>query len=141
MISRKCIALFIAFLLLVSNTGLAFNVHFCGGQISAITSVYNKSKVCQMPAPVAEKKCCAKKLAVSHKKCCSDKELNLKGKTGDVIVKAISLQAEMPMVFPTQVGFAFSEIATFHNRSASTYYCDAHAPPLFKLYCRYIYYA
>jgi len=34
---KKCTGLFLAFLLLVSNIGFAFDVHYCGGKIASIS--------------------------------------------------------------------------------------------------------
>ena len=73
---KKHIALLLAFFLLISNSGLALNVHYCGEKIAAISSVFSDEEVCEMPVK-KEKSCCAKK-EVTHKKCCSDKEVNLK---------------------------------------------------------------
>lgn len=122
-----------AFLLLVSNAGLAFNVHFCGGSISSISSVYN--------TPGAEKDCCGKSIVTSHKKCCTDKVVNLKGKTDYGVVKAFSFQADMLFVVHPVKPVVFSHNMVYKTCQVSTYYCDAHAPPLFKLYTQYIFYA
>jgi len=56
---KKQICLFLAFFLLVSNSGLAFNVHFCKGKIASVSSVFSKEEVCKMLI-VKEKACCAK---------------------------------------------------------------------------------
>jgi hypothetical protein len=34
---KKQISIFLAILLLVSNVGLAFNVHYCGGEIASVS--------------------------------------------------------------------------------------------------------
>ena len=52
MIFKKQLSILIAFLVLVSNSGLAFNVHFCEGKIASITSVFSKEEVCDMPIVV-----------------------------------------------------------------------------------------
>ena len=76
---KKQICLFVAFFLLVSNSGLAFNVHFCEGKIASISSIFSKEEVCKML--IKKEKACCVKLEASHKKCCSDKKVNLKNKT------------------------------------------------------------
>ena len=81
---KKHIILLLAILVLVSNSGLAFNVHFCEDKIASITTVFSKEEVCVTPEK--EDTCCAK-LEKTHKKCCSDKEVNLKNKTEKVVVK------------------------------------------------------
>jgi|SRR5690606_7097214 len=137
---RKCTSLFLAFLLLVSNIGLAFNVHFCEGKIAAVSSVYNVDEVCEMPAAPAEKACCAE-AKKDHESCCKDKTVDLQDKSDDKIVKTFSfsvlaLAPELDWK-PVQV---YDEIP-FAKESASNYYCDGHSPPLFKLYSQYIFYA
>ena len=82
---KKHISLLLAFFLLVSNSGLAINVHFCEGKIAAVTSVFSKEEICKLPVE-EEKSCCAKP-DPQHKKCCSDKEVNLKNKTFNLILK------------------------------------------------------
>ena len=34
---KKCTGLFLALLLLVSNIGFAFDVHYCGGKIASVS--------------------------------------------------------------------------------------------------------
>ena len=46
MIFKKHISLLIALLVLVSNSGLAFNVHYCEGKIASISSVFSDEEVC-----------------------------------------------------------------------------------------------
>lgn len=48
---KKCTGLFLAFLLLVSNIGFAFDVHYCGGEIASVS--LNTSVTAS-----TEKKCC-----------------------------------------------------------------------------------
>jgi hypothetical protein len=138
---KKCTSLFLAFLLLVSSGGLAFNVHYCGGKIASVSSVYNVEEVCEMPAVPVDKACCAKKLAVEHKKCCSDKVVDFKGKANDVVVKVFSFQIVAPFVNPILEPLIFTPVFISQKQQHTTYYCDAHAPPFFKLYSQYIFYA
>ncbi len=132
--------MFVAFLLLVSNIGLAFNVHYCEGEIASVSSVYNVNEVCEMlPAPT-EKACCAE-AKKDHESCCDDKTVDLQDKSDDKIVKTFSFSAIaiLPVIDCNPVHI--SEEVPVVQESNSTYYCDAHAPPLFKLYSQYIFYA
>lgn len=135
MIFKKHISLLLAFFLLVSNSGLAINVHYCEGKIAAISSVFSKEEVCE--APIKEEKSCCAKPDPQHKKCCSDKEVNLKNKTEKMVVKTISFDLHS-VYFPNEwKPFVFNaRLATSYANSV-VYYCDANAPPLFKLYCQY----
>ncbi len=148
MFLRKQIAVIVAILVLISNSGLAFNIHYCGNKVSGISSVFSKEESCtpsdnqktKKTAVNNEKKCCSKK-ETSHKKCCSDKELNLKNKTEKIVIKTISFDFE-PAFFNEVTQ---SEILLLTKEQiihqTSKYYCDAHAPPLYKLYCQYTFYA
>jgi hypothetical protein len=48
---KKCTGLLLAFLLLVSNIGFAFDVHYCGGEIASVS--LNTTATAS-----PEKKCC-----------------------------------------------------------------------------------
>lgn len=139
MFIRKQIAVIVAILVLVSNSGLAFNVHFCGGKIASITSVFSDGEVCSMTVKEV-KSCCAKKQKIS-KKCCSDKEVNLKNKTEKIVVKTISFDFE-PAFFIDTISFnqiLLNKVDIQHQ--IFEYYCDANAPPFYQLYCQYTFYA
>ncbi len=140
---RKHICLFLAFFVLVSNSGLAFNVHYCEGKIAAISSVFSREEVCddtnyfanQKPLQV-EKVCCAKK-AVTHKKCCSDREVKLENKTEKVVIKTISFDLDSIFIYHDFNSFNFVFYPTSLTAQNRIYYCDSNAPPLYKLYCCY----
>jgi hypothetical protein len=136
---KKHLVLFLAFLLLVSNSGLAFNVHYCGDKIAAISSVFFKEEVCEVK--VEDAKACCAKVETNHKKCCSDKEVNLDDDTEKIIIKSFSFDNDTPFVFnPWQpIGF-FTTIEDIREQHIA-YYCEAHAPPLYQLYSQYIFYA
>ena len=138
---KKSIALLVAFLMLVSNAGFAMTVHYCGGKISSISSGFGNNKTCKKPQPEAEKTCCARKVSAHHKKCCSEKTVNRKAKAIDVIVKMASVNYTLPFVLPANKPVAFADVVWLDAENSPTYYCDAHAPPLFKLYKQYIFYA
>lgn len=132
---KKHISLFLAFFVLVSNSGLAFNVHYCEGKIAAISSVFSKEEVCKMP--VKETKSCCAKEQTTHKKCCSDKEVKLESKTEKVVIKTISFDLDSVFVFQDFNSFDFVFLPKTVTTQNVTYYCDANAPPLYKLYCQF----
>jgi hypothetical protein len=68
MIFKKQISVFLAFLLLVSNVGLAFNVHYCGGELASV------SLNSPLPSLKSEKGCC-EKVASEKDSCCKDKKV------------------------------------------------------------------
>jgi hypothetical protein len=136
---KRHISFFTALLILVSNSGLAFSVHYCEGKIASISSVFSKEEVCDM-AVMVEKTCCAKPV-ITHKDCCSDKKINLKNKTEKIIIKTISLDFE-PAYFSD---FKYQTFVALETQNSSNdnvaFYCEFNAPPLYKLYCQYTFYA
>lgn len=133
MIFKKHISVFLAFFLLVSNLGLAFNVHYCGDKIASISLKSN------FTATNSEKNCCG----VIEKKssCCKDKVINFQKKSDNFIVKAFSFQVDSPFIFQEWNPIYFTECSNFKSNKITSYFCDANAPPLFKLYSQYVFYA
>ena len=126
---KKHISLFLAILLLVSNAGLAFNVHYCGGEIASVSLTSIKT----------EKGCC-EKLASKKDSCCKDKKVVLQKKIDNGIVKSFSFQFDYAFVIPESHSVVFVGRDNFKNNSTLSYSCDANAPPLFKLYSQYLLY-
>lgn len=127
-----------ALLVLVSNVGLAFNVHYCGGEIAGISSVYHIDTASKENS-IPERGCCAAK-AKEGKTCCDDKIIKLKEKS-DVVVKTFSFHIDAPFVIQNWKPVVFAPYAKITNPQTNSYYCDAHAPPLYQLYSQYIFYA
>jgi hypothetical protein len=129
---KKCTGLFLAFLLLVSNIGFAFDVHYCGGEIASVSL---NTSVSASP----EKKCCG----ASEKKmsCCKDKIFHFEKKSDNATIKVFFFQLAFPAIIETYNPIAFLSIPNFKNNQITSYYSDANAPPLFKLYSQYIFYS
>ncbi|MCV9926673.1 hypothetical protein OIU83_03385 [Flavobacterium sp. LS1R49] len=130
---KRCTSLFLAFLLLVSNVGLAFDVHYCGGKLASIslnTTVQASSG----------KRCCG---AAQEKKssCCKDKVVHFEKKSDTATIKTFLFQLDFPFTIQEIKTVAFFSVPNFKSKQLTTYYSDAHAPPLFKLYHQYIFYA
>lgn len=135
----KGTSLVLAFLILVSNVGLAFNVHYCGGNIAGISSVYNFDASDAVKEIPSKKSCCAAKTDTS-KSCCKDKIVKI-DKKSEVTVKVFSFQIDAPFVLESWKPIVFTSVPTVQNNTIPTYYCDANAPPLYKLYSQYTFYA
>lgn len=131
---KKHISIFLAVLLLVSNLGLAFNVHYCGGKVSSVS--LNST----LPSFQSEKGCCEKKVTTKKDSCCKDKKIVIQKKTDNGIVKSFSFQFDYVCLVPEFQPVVFEEVSNFKNNQSLTYYCDANAPPLFKLYSQYLLY-
>ncbi|MES2805781.1 MAG: hypothetical protein V4652_09490 [Bacteroidota bacterium] len=130
---NKYISILLAFFVLVSNMGLAFNVRYCGSEITSVT----------LKTPVQdqklEKDCCGVVEKESH--CCKDKEVKFQKKTDDLIQKTVSFHPDFIFQMNEWNPSVFSFVSNFKNSPFLSYYCDANAPPFFKLYHQYIFYA
>jgi len=129
---KKCTSLFLAFLLLVSNVGMAFNVHYCAGEIASVSL--------ESQQQIKEKGCC-EKIVSKKDSCCKDKVFHFQKKSDNAIVKAFLFELNVPFLIQEWQPVVFSLISNFKGTQTTTYYCDANAPPLFKLYSQYIFYA
>ena len=133
MILRKHINILLTFFLLVSNLGLAFNVHYCDNDIASITINL---------APASQEKChecCG--IVEKDSKCCNNKIIKAEIKTDQIIVKTLSFDADFfPVTYDWKPVNFVSKIS-FKKRDNLTYYCDAHALPLYLLYSQYTLYA
>lgn len=139
MIFKKHISILIALLVLVSNSGLAFNVHYCEGKIASISSVFAEEEVCENRVVVKEF-CCVKPEA-THKECCSDKKVDLKNKTEKIIIKTISLDF-VPAFFTAYRNTITAAVCTpIKTTKNVAFYCETNAPPLYKLFCQLTFYA
>ena len=129
---KKCTSLFLAFLLLVSNVGMAFNVHYCAGEIASVSL--------ESQQQIKEKGCC-EKIVSKKDSCCKDKVFHFEKKSDNAIVKIFFFELNAPFLIQEWQPVVFSLTANFKITPVATYYCDANAPPLFKLYIQYIFYA
>ena len=129
---KKCTGLFLAFLLLVSNIGFAFDVHYCGGEIASVS--LNTSE-----AAAPEKSCCGSTEKKSS--CCKDKVVHIEKKSDNATFKMFFFQIAFPAVIQEYQPIAFLSVPNFKSNKIISYYTDANAPPLFKLYNQYIFYS
>ena len=133
MIFRKHISILLTVLLLVSNLGLAFNVHYCDDEIASITI---------NAAPTVEQtldECCG--IIEKNSECCNDKVIKAEIKSDQIIVKSVSFDVDFILVTHDWKPAIFVSKNNFRQRDSLTYYCDAHAPPLYLLYSQYTFYA
>jgi hypothetical protein len=129
---KKHISFLLAFFLLVSNSGMAFNVHYCGDEIASVSL---KTEI----AKDSESNCCGINEAKSH--CCKDKVVHFEKKSDNGILKAFAFNAISAFLIEDWKPIIFSSIQNFKSNKAASYFCDANAPPLFKQYHQYIFYS
>jgi len=133
---RKQICITLALLLLVSNTGFAFNVHYCGDEISSISSISFKT---YLSSNEIEKNCCGEIEKKSN--CCDNKVVHFQKKSETSLVHEFFQMAYIQMSNNDWNPNVTITISNFKKNSIPTYFCDANAPPYFKLYSQYIFYA
>jgi hypothetical protein len=129
---KKCTSFLLALLLLISNIGIAFNVHYCGDSIASISLKSESFSI------ISKKDCCNVVEKTSH--CCKNKIVHFEKKSNNSIIKVFSFELFTPSCIRTRKPISFV-LPSFEKSNILLYYCDAHAPPLFKLYSQYIFYA
>ncbi len=130
---RNQISVLLAVLILVSNIGLAFNVHYCNNSIASISLTSDFQKV------NSESNCCGVKQRKAS--CCKDKTFHFQKKSENVTFDTFTFFPDFTFIFESWQPFSFSKNVILQRDNKITYYCDAHAPPLFKLYHQFIFYA
>lgn len=132
---KRHISVFLTILFLASNVGFAFYVHYCGDSISSITLNPTASESSMQ----SEKNCC-KATATKKISCCKDKKIVVQKKTIDKIFKSFSFQFEAPFLVTEYKCVVFKTVSGFKSNVSLSYFCDANAPPFFKLYSQYLLY-
>lgn len=138
---KKHISFLLAIFLLVSNTGFAVGVHYCGGNVASVKPIFWKTSE---TLNKEEKGCCPPKVSTTTNKkdsCCKNKVVHFQKKSGKVTLNSISFQPDFIFLIEEWNPIIFSEFSNFEDSRITPYYCDANAPPLFKLYHQYIFYA
>lgn len=150
MLNKKYIAFIFLTIFLFTNVGWSINVHYCqGDSISNLSYLHDTKHQCMMEEEVEIMPCCQEpikqeNLHKGHQKaddCCKN-EVIKSSVTDQTINKIFPLQFEAIFVDTT-----WTEIQanTFHfatlKQDFLDYYIESNAPPLYRLYCRLIFYA
>ena len=133
MIFKKHLSILLTALLLVSNLGLAINVHYCADEIESITI-----NVAPDSGKVVDE-CCG--IVEEEPGCCNDKIIKAEIKSDQIIVKSLSFDPSLHSVIYDWKPKVFISKNPFKQKNNSTYYCEANAPPLYLLYSQYTFYA
>jgi hypothetical protein len=127
---KKHISLLLTFFLLVSNLGLAFNVHYCGDTIASISLSTTAN---------SEANCCG--AIEKESKCCNDKIIKAEPKSDQLVMKSGSFEPTVLSDYNDWSPSLFAALTRYKTRENAIYYCDANEPPLYLLYCQYTFYA
>lgn len=139
MFPRYLYSIFLIATLLFSNLGLAINIHYCGNEIEKVELGYVSEIACSMETH--EKACCKEKSEVEKDTCCKDE--TIQSKTDEVTVKVFQLQHVADFVPPTITSFqpVIINQVKLPKSIKSAFYCESNAPPLYKLYQQFLFYA
>jgi hypothetical protein len=138
---KKNISFILALFLLVCNTGFTIDVHYCGDKIAFINPILFKNSNAIIQQEIT---CCSRKAKDSINKkasCCKDKLVHFQKKSGKVPLNPISFQSDIFFLVAEWGSIIISKVSNFESISITTFYCNANAPPLYKLYHQYIFYA
>jgi len=135
---KKCTSFLLAMYLLVSTSGLAFNVHYCGGEVASVSSIFEVDEPCEMEVNHEEKSCCAKP-SDDHSGCCSDEVIQ--ADFDEVIIKQISFDFDYVSILPVFTLPVFYTNELVETTQLLDYYCDSNAPPLYQLFSQFVFYA
>ena len=133
MFFKKHISILLAFFLLVSNLGLAFNVHYCDDKIASI-SINTVSNYVEV-----ENDCCGKIEIIS--KCCNTKVIKSQEKSDQGVVNSFSVATDGFCVFNVWEPLFFTPKFHFKKSQTTSYHCVTNEPPLYLLYSQYTFYA
>jgi hypothetical protein len=130
---KKNICSLLAVLLLVSNIGFAFNIHYCGDEIASVSlkSAFSSNDT--------EENCCGIVEEQSH--CCKDKVFHFQKKSETYSLNSFTFNSDILFLNQDWKPFQITSTPNFKKNSITFYFCDTNAPPIFKLYSQYIFYA
>jgi len=133
--TKKAIALFLAFFILTPNLGLAFNVHYCHNEIASVSLKYD---FVELLNPL-QNSCCEAKGNCG--KCCSNKVVEFNKASDNFLQDGFQFKFQQA-IWVTNIVPVFSvEVENYLKTALISNSCDANAPPLYKLFCQFIFYA
>lgn len=130
---RQVYIFFLSLLVLITSVGIQFSVHFCKGNIAALSSFINDEEPC------GGNTCCDKE--ENHNNCCKTKKISL-SKAENLSVHQISDYDFSLSYILVKNHFElkrFTPNVTFISKIFKYKY-RSHSPPLYKLFSSYIFY-
>ena len=132
MLLKKQIIVLLSFLVLFTNTGMAFTVHYCDDEVASVS--INNSSFHEF-----DKECCGKVNPLSN--CCHNKIIKSNDKVDQIVAKTITHQFDALLFVEKQSKIILYTGKNFKKSSGEFYKFNSHAPPLYKLYSQYCFYA
>ncbi len=138
---KSYISIFLAVFLLISNTGMTIDVHYCKRNIASFKAAFWKNP---KTLESSINNCCSKKsssIAQKKERCCTNKLVHFQKKSGKVVLNSIHFSPDFVISFETKELGAFLYSFSIIKNKSNNYCFEGHSPPLFQLYQQYIFYA
>lgn len=141
---KNYFVLLLSFVFICLNTGLTLNMHYCQGELESVTSVFQQSETCcaasdQNKTSIENHSCCVS-VVDDHDNCCSNDVFFIK----DTVEKINSSVLDTNFQKILQSYHNNRNIIHFKkqlNRVFKLFYSfQSNAPPLYNLYCRFVYF-
>lgn len=117
--------------------GLTLTIHFCGGMLAGVSAI-PQNQISE-ETTVVEACCIAK--TETNKACCNDAVIDLSEVADETVLDASDISKQFIAILPKTLIIAFKK-ANFTNKiTLPNYTFQGNAPPLYKLYSSYIFYA
>ena len=135
---KKQFVTILSVLLLVSNSGLAFNAVFCCKNLIAISNSEQSIADCHTFKKVLAN-CCD--ILTENESCCSTKKIDIKPNVDQSIIKEVQTTVES-CIQSEIVNFlwTFSDFQVQVKTQISAYLCEQNSLPLYKLLCCFVTY-
>lgn len=130
---KRFTAILVTTVILFSNLGLAFNVHYCHDEIASVSIDYSIQNDDNSNC------CCVKKNV--QKKCCSDTTIKTDNKSDNFVVKQVDFDLQQFIITQQFENNFQTQIVSIQRQNLIENYREANSPPLYKLYCQFVLYA
>jgi hypothetical protein len=139
---KRFFTLILALLLLASSAGMSLSMHFCGGIIAYVKPVFSNAGPSMLwPDNLFQEKsksCCTWQ-DQDEGGCCKNKIVSLDA-DDEVISTNLTFDFESKLFFHS-LQYTFTVAHLLETRPKPIYEFRANAPPLYKLYRQYLFYA
>jgi hypothetical protein len=132
---NKIATFFLAFFLLLINTRLVQNIHLCEGHICSIQTFFESKK--DNCCHEKDTSCCSSNSEENN--CCNDIEINQD--LDDLVLGKSYLDFQLTFVTQDIYSICIWNNIFRNTLNINAFEIQSHAPPLYKLYQQYIFYA
>ncbi|MDO4782375.1 MAG: hypothetical protein Q4A09_04050 [Capnocytophaga felis] len=138
MVIRKFTNILLAILILFSNSGWALSFHYCKDELYSISISYTEVSEQESDSCNLDGGCCGTK--DDHSDCCDNQTFESSKSDNNLISNTFELNLFSFVLSETSYNFDNISILK-SNRNIPAFYIDLNAPPLYKLFCQFVFYA